>query len=93
MKQAFIYFMLLFQTNALCADFFSPAQPLLSASIDENQKLAKIAFGSCFDQRNQDTISLGKQIQISFFYLETMFIPIAKPMILICDLLERLTGS
>lgn len=56
MKQSVIYFMLLFQTNALCADFFSPAQPLLSASIVENQKLGKIAFGSCFDQRNQDTI-------------------------------------
>ena len=56
MKQTVIYFILLFQTNALCADFFSPAQPLLSVSIVENQKLGKIAFGSCFDQRNQDTI-------------------------------------
>lgn len=48
--------MLLFQTNTLLANYFSPAKPLHSASIVDDKKLVTIAFGSCFDQRNEDKI-------------------------------------
>ena len=56
MKQALLYLMLLFQTNTILANYFSPAKPLHSVSIVDDKKLVTIAFGSCFDQRNEDKI-------------------------------------
>ncbi|MAI41958.1 MAG: alkaline phosphatase D family protein [Candidatus Azotimanducaceae bacterium] len=56
MKKKLPCLIFLLSFNPILANDFFPAKPLYSESITENQILTKIAFGSCFDQRNQDAI-------------------------------------
>jgi len=56
MIRHYVCWLTLLATTQVLATDYSPAIPLTSAKIQDHQTLTRIAFGSCFDQQEDDRI-------------------------------------